>query len=165
LLAGCALLVVVSCGVQLHAGAAPAALGPAPRVTSNGELAFGAGHTFADGVTITVSTPKSIHPSAAAYPACDRAAAFEIEVTNAGADPYRLSGLSVTATVAGTQAIQVVDSTQGFNGIVDAGTDIAPGRTVQLNLAFAVPLPATELRLVLRPDITSAITATYSGPA
>ena len=166
LLVGCALLAAVACGAQIHTGDAPAALGPAPQVApSDGALTFGAGHTFANGVTITVSTPKSFQPSAGAYPASDRAAAFEIEVTNAGADPYRLSGLSVSATVAGAQAIQVVDLTQGFNGIVDAGKDIFPGHTVQLNLAFAVPRQPAELRLVLRPDTTSAVAATYCGSA
>jgi len=169
MLAACALFAAVACGVQVQAGSAPAALGPVPEaqpaVKAPDTLKFGVGHTFADGVAITVSAPKSFQPSPAAYPASARAAAFEIEVTNSGAEPYRLSGFSVAATVAGTQAIQVVDSTQGFNGVLDAGKDIAPGRSVRMNLAFAVPPQPAELRMVLRPDTASPVSATYCGSA
>lgn len=132
---------------------------------ADGTLAFGVEHTFADGVTVTVGTPKSFQPSASAYPRSDRAAAFEIELRNAGSLPYRLSRLSVSATVTGAQAIQVVDSTQGFDGIADAGTDLTPGRTVRLKLAFAVPPRPAELRFILRPDAAGSIAATYCGLA
>jgi hypothetical protein len=170
LLACCAVLAAVACGVPKQPGAAPATAGQAlvPKGApgpASGLLSFGAEHIFADGVAITVSTPKSFQPSPTAYPHSDRAAAFEIEVRNGGSDPYRLSGLSVTASITGIQAIQVVDSTQGFNGIVDAGKDLSPGRTVRLNLAFAVPTQPAELRLVLRPDTADPISATYCGSA
>lgn len=170
MLAACALFAAVACGVQVQAGSAPAALGPVPEVQQAVKapadtLKFGVGHTFADGVAITVSAPKSFQPSPAAYPASARAAAFEIEVTNASSEPYRLSSFSVAATVAGTQAIQVVDSTQGFNGVIDAGKDVAPGRSVRMNLAFAVPPQPAELRMVLRPDTASPVSATYCGAA
>ena len=168
-LAVCALFAAVACGAQVQAASAPAALGPAPEVQGplppSGTLKFGVRHTFADGIAVTVSAPKSFQPSPAAYPASARAAAFEIEVTNSGSEPYRLSGFTVTATVAGTQAIQVVDSTQGFNGVIDAGKDITPGRSVRMNLAFAVPPQAAELRMVLRPDTASPVSAIYCGSA
>jgi hypothetical protein len=168
-LAVCALLAVVGCGAQVQAGSAPAALGPVPEVQGavapSDMLKFGAGHTFADGVAITVSAPKSFQPSPTAYPASARAAAFEIEVMNSSPEPYRLSGFTVAATVAGTQAIQVVDATQGFNGVIDAGKDVAPGRSVRMNLAFAVPSQPAELRMVLRPDTASPVSAIYYGSA
>ncbi|MDT7728322.1 MAG: hypothetical protein QOI21_4898 [Actinomycetota bacterium] len=166
----CALLAAVACGVQVQASSAPAALGPVPEVqeavkTPPDMLKFGVGHTFADGVAITVSVPKSFQPSPTAYPASARAAAFEIEVLNSGPEPYRLSGFTVAATVGGTQAIQVVDSTQGFTGVIDAGKDVAPGVSVRMNLAFAVPPQPAELRMVLRPDTASPVSAVYCGSA
>jgi hypothetical protein len=170
LLAGCALLAAVACGAPAQPGSTPTATSKPSMVRdalapAAGALNFGVENTFAGGVAITVSTPKSFQPSPTAYPHCERAAAFEIEVHNGGSEPYRLSGLSVTGSIAGTQAIQVVDSTQGFNGIVDAGKDIYPGRTVRLNLAFAVPPQPAELRLVIRPDTAGPVSATYSGSA
>jgi hypothetical protein len=170
MLAGCALLAAVACGAPVQqagdaAAAFPAAAPAQGAAAPSGELKFGVAHTFADGVAITVSAPKSFQPSASAYPVSARAAAFDIAITNSGSDPYRLSGFSAIATVDGAQAIQVVDSTQGYNGIIDAGKDIASGRTVQLSLAFAVPSQPAELRLVLRPSTESPAAVTYSGSA
>jgi hypothetical protein len=169
MLAACALLAAVACGVPAQAGDAAAAFQAAPppqgASTPSSELKFGTAHVFAGGVSITVSAPRAFQPSASAYPAAERAAAFDIAVTNSGSDPYRLSGFSAVVTVAGTQATQVVDSTQGFNGIIDAGKDVAPGKTVRLSLAFAMPPQPCELRLVIRPSTESAAAITYSGSA
>jgi hypothetical protein len=166
MLAGCALLTAAACGVPAQAGDA-AAFQAAPTTQGasapSGDLKFGVAHTFADGVSLTVSTPKSIQPSATAYPASERAAAFDIAVTNSGSVPYRLSGFSAIATIGGSQAIQVVDSTQGYNGIIDAGKDITPGKTVRLSLAFAVPPQPAVLKLVLRPSTESPAAVTYCG--
>ncbi|TVT07170.1 hypothetical protein AMYBAR_001382 [Amycolatopsis bartoniae] len=128
-------------------------------------LGFGGQYRFDDGVTISVSTPKSFRPSESAYPHSDRAAAFEIAVRNDGDQPYRLSALSVSATVAGGGAKQVVDPTQGYSGIVDAGKDVPTGRDVRFTLAFAVPEQPAEMRLSLRPNTTSTVVAVYCGPA
>ncbi|HEX5271463.1 MAG TPA: hypothetical protein VFW33_13295 [Gemmataceae bacterium] len=163
-----ALLGLTACGapaqvhsVEANAGGNPAVqAAPAPAQQT---IFFGGQYRFADGITISVSTPKSFRPSSSAYPRTDRAVAFEIAIRNDGDQPYRLSGLSVSATVAGAAAKQVVDSTQGYNGIVDAGKDVAPSRDVQVTLAFSVPEQPAEMRLSLRPTATSSVVAVYCG--
>lgn len=169
-LAACSLMLAAACGVSApeEGAAVLGADAPAQGLTAThaeGDLAFGAPHRFATGVTISVSAPKSFRPSASAYPQSPRAAAFGIEVTNAGDATYRLSGLSVTAEVDGESASvkQVVDAVQGYNGIADAGKDVAPGRSVRLNLAFAVPDQHVMLRLQVRPSPAEPVAAKYCG--
>ncbi|SDX65650.1 hypothetical protein SAMN05421504_103389 [Amycolatopsis xylanica] len=165
----CALLAAVACGVpvQQQTGSAAEA-----RQAARGEVRpvkkaqdFGNEHTFADGLSIRVSMPKSFQPSNSSYPRSGRAAAFDVELRNGGTEPYRLSGLSVTASASGAPASPLVDALQGFNGISDAGRDIAPGRAIHLNMAFAVPENPVELWMVLRPSAGSAAAATYCGSA
>lgn len=133
---------------------------PAQRIVD-----FGGQYRFDDGITISVSTPKSFRPSAAAYPRSGRAVAFEISIANDGSQPYRLSGLWVSATVGGSATKQVVDPTQGYSGIVDAGKDLASGRDVRVTLAFAVAEQPAEMLLSLRPTANSSVIAVYTGSA
>ena len=128
-----------------------------------GDLRFGADHRFASGLTVSVGSPQSFRPSPSAYPASPRGAAFDVQLVNNGADTYKLSGLNVTATADGRAVKQVVDATQGFNGIADAGKDVLPGRTVHVTLAFAVPPEPTQLRLQIRPAATEPVAVTYCG--
>jgi hypothetical protein len=169
-LAGCVLFAAVACGVHQAGGATTASAGMAAQAAKEEtapkrDLAFGDGHTFTDGVSITVSSPKSFQPSATAYPPAGRAAAFQIAVRNDGTTPYRLSELTVSGVVGGKPAIQVVDSTQGYTGIIDAGRDIAPGRSVWVTLAFALPANPTKLYLQVKPDDSAPALATYCGSA
>lgn len=171
LIAACSLMLATACGVQAPEKGAAAVLGadaPAQGLAAThaeGDLAFGAPHRFATGVTISVAAPKSFRPSPSAYPQSPRAVAFGIEVTNAGDGTYRLSGLSVTGEVDGESSSvkQVVDAVQGYNGIADAGKDVAPGRSVHLNLAFAVPDKPVKLRLQVRPNPAEPVAAKYCG--
>lgn len=170
LLAGCVLFAAAACGVHQAGGTTTASAGVAAQAAKGvsvpeRDLAFGDDHTFTDGVSVTVSNPKSFQPSATAYPPAGRAAAFEIEVRNDGAMPYRLSELTVSGVVGGKPAIQVVDSTQGYTGIIDAGRDIAPGRSVWVTLAFAMPANPTKLYLQVKPDDSAPALATYCGSA
>lgn len=128
-------------------------------------LDFGGQFRFDDGVAVSVSAPKPFRPSSSAYPRSDRAVAFEIIIRNEGDQPYRLSGLTVTATVGDVASKQVVDSTQGYSGIVEAGKDVQPGRDVRLSLAFTAPPQPAEMKLTLRPTATSPVIAVYCGPA
>ncbi|MFK0246300.1 hypothetical protein ACIQUM_16480 [Amycolatopsis azurea] len=170
LLAACSLLLAAACGVQAPEKGAAVLGADAPAqglaaTHAEGDLAFGAAHRFPTGVTIAVSAAKSFRPSASAYPQSPRAVAFGIEVTNAGDGTYRLSGLSVTGEVDGESSLvkQVVDPTQGYNGIADAGKDVAPGRSVHLTLAFAVPDKPVRLRLQVRPSPAEPVAAKYCG--
>lgn len=162
----------VACGVPsahegtaaLGAGGSPAGAGASASPVGN-DLKFGADHRFPSGLTISVGSPASFRPSPSAYPQSPRGAAFDVELTNEGSTTYKLSGLTVTATAAGAPVKQVVDTTQGFTGITDAGKDVLPGRSVHLTLAFAVPQEPTQLRLQLRPSATETAAVTYCGPA
>ncbi|KAA9162148.1 hypothetical protein FPZ12_012945 [Amycolatopsis acidicola] len=163
-----ALVGLAACGAPAQGnstraeGGGPAVQAAAPAQQT---VDFGARYHFTDGVTVLVSAPKSFRPSTSAYPRTDRAVAFEISIHNDGDQPYRLSALSVSATAAGAAAKQVVDSTQGYSGIVDAGKDVPSGRDVQVTLAFAVPEAPSEMRLSLRPNATSSVVAVYCGSA
>jgi hypothetical protein len=168
-LVAAALLWLTACGAptQVDRGVPGDGGNPAAQAATPAQPAvyFGGQYRFADGVTISVSAPKSFRPSTSAYPRCQRAVAFEIAIRNDGDQPYRLSGLSVSATVGGTLAKQVVDSTQGYSGIVDADKDVQPSRDVQVTLAFAVPEELSEMSLSLRPTATSSVVAVYGGSA
>ncbi|MCR6490813.1 hypothetical protein M8542_49305 [Amycolatopsis sp. OK19-0408] len=165
------LCLAVACGVPtakdgtaaLGAGS-PGGAGASASQAGN-DLKFGADHRFDSGVTISVGSPQSFKPSTSAYPRSPRGAAFDVQLTNDGTTTYKLSGLTVTATSGGLPVKQVMDTTQGFTGITDAGKDVPPGRSVHLSLAFAVPQEQTQLRLQIRPSATEAAVATYCGPA
>ena len=134
------------------------AAAPTPQMVT-----FGGQYRFGDGITISVAAPKSFQPSTSAYPRSDRGVAFDITIRNDGDQSYQLSGLSVSATIGGTTAKQLVDSTQGYSGIVDAGKDVPPSRDVRVTLAFAVPDQPCEMRLSLRPSANTPVIAIYSG--
>ncbi|MFG1639938.1 hypothetical protein ACGFMK_06605 [Amycolatopsis sp. NPDC049252] len=160
----------VACGVPsaqegtaaLGAGGSPAG---AAAAQAGNDLKFGADHRFASGLTISVGSPQSFKPSQSAYPQSPRGAAFDVQLTNAGSATYKLSGLTVTATEQGTAVKQVVDTTQGFTGIADAGKDVLPGRSVHVTFAFAMPQDQTQLRLRIRPSTTEEAVVTYCGTA
>lgn len=124
---------------------------------------FGDQYRFGDGLTIVISSPKSFNPSGGAYPRSNRAVAFEIAIRNDSTQPYQLSGLSVSATIDGAVAKQLIDSTQGYGGVVDAGKDVQPGRDTRVALAFAVPDQPSPIELTVRPAATSEAVAVYSG--
>ncbi|HKS47246.1 MAG TPA: hypothetical protein VJT49_19475 [Amycolatopsis sp.] len=169
LLAAFTLLAVTACGAagpvnsgSTSTGGQPLTQGATPMQQT---MYFGAQYRFDEGLIIGVSTPKSFRPSGSAYPASSRAVAFEISIRNDGDQPYQLSGLSVSATVASVAAKQVQDPTQGYSGIIDAGKDVQPGRDTQVTLAFAVPDQPTQLQLCVRPSTNSPAVAVYGGSA
>lgn len=163
------LTAVAACGMDAQEGTAAlgAANAPAKAAAAQAarDLQFGAEHRFASGITISVSAPQSFQPGPAAYPRSPRAAAFGVEITNDGADDYRLSGLSVVATIDGKPTKQIVDATQGLGGSTDAGKDLQQGRSAQLTLAFAVPENPTKLTLHVRPSANEPAVVTYFGAA
>ena len=168
-LALCTVALLVGCGVspsapQLNEGQGRL-VARNDVIPAKSQLVFGRDHQFANGVTISVSTPRSFRPSETAYPRSPRAVAFEIAIKNDGPQPYRLSGLSVVATVGGTTVKQVVDSVQGFAGVVGADRDISASRNVRLTLAFAVPAETIEMQLALRPNPANSDIALYCGSA
>ncbi|WP_216215523.1 hypothetical protein [Amycolatopsis aidingensis] len=133
------------------------------RTPTEQTVSFGKDYKFTSGITVAVSEPKSFRPSSAAYPQSDRAVSFEISLYNDGPQPYRLSQLSVEGIVDEEPAKQVVDATQGFNGLTEADKDLPPKRNVRMTVAFAVPPEPTSFCLRLRPRTGSEATAIYAG--
>jgi hypothetical protein len=116
---------------------------------------------------VTVSAPKSFVPGDTAYPRAVRAAAFEVAIENQGDRTYRPSQLVVKATTVDGQAVlPIVDTAQGYTGVVGAGAEIAPGRTTRLTLAFALPADPVDLLVTVQPDATAAgVRAEFGGTA
>ncbi|OZM74175.1 hypothetical protein CFN78_06200 [Amycolatopsis antarctica] len=173
ILAAGALLVLTACGAtEASEGPTPGIAGrpvagaaPAGSTADPTGLTFGSEYRFASGLTVRISTPKSFRPSDTAYPRSDRAVAVEVSLYNEGARSFRLSNLTAVARIDGAPAKQVVDPTQGFNGVVNADTDLPQGRNVRLMLAFAVPARPAELTLSVQPDGAVPVVASYRGEA
>ncbi|GAB3478348.1 hypothetical protein FB471_5561 [Amycolatopsis cihanbeyliensis] len=132
------------------------------RMSTEHTVSFGKDYQFVSGITVAVSEPKSFRPSSAAYPQSDRAVSFDISLYNDGQQPYQLSQLAIEGIVDEQQAKQVVDATQGFNGLNEADKDLPPQRNVRMTVAFAVPPEPTSFCLRLRPR-TGSEAAVYAG--
>jgi hypothetical protein len=165
----CAVAICGACGASGQESNGSTSAGDQALAEDAGPVAqtmnFGAPYRFPDGVTVVISAPRPFHPSDSAYPRSNRAVAFEIGVRNDGDQPYHLSGLSVSATVEGAVAKQVVDSMQGYSGIVDADKHVQPGRDTGVTLAFAVPDEPHPIRLTVRTGEAGPVVAVYSGSA
>ncbi len=161
--ASCALLVVLTgCGggpaysaTAQHssptAGEKARAAGPVSRSGDRRELG--------DGLTIAVSAPKSFVPTASTGSGTPRALGFEMTVENNGTGSYRPTLLSLSAEVNGVVSRQVIDSTQGYTGVVGAA-DVPPGRSVRFSVAFAVPAEKAAVLVSAQPDPATPTTVT-----
>ncbi|WP_157601616.1 hypothetical protein, partial [Saccharomonospora halophila] len=149
------------------AGAASSTV-PAHATTASGrmpggESGFGSQIRLASGLVISASSPDTFTPSENAYPPAERAVSVGIDVYNGSDQPYRLSKLSVTATVAGEEVKQVRDAARGYNGIVDADKDVPVEDSENFTLAFAVPPDDVRLTLKLYPHGSDGDTAVFTG--
>ncbi|MPY78333.1 MAG: hypothetical protein GEV04_07525 [Actinophytocola sp.] len=168
----CALLVGVVTGVTACESAAegdatgdstsahPSSIGPTP---GTNEQAFGDQFTFGNGLSITVSRPTSFTPSKTAYPEAPRAVAFEIVIDNGTEWAYYLSDLSITAWVGGEESPELIDTTQGYNGIVDISTEVPVASKTRMTLAYAAERDTDMVRLRIRPKPDTSATVTYVG--
>ncbi|SFR22630.1 hypothetical protein SAMN04488564_106282 [Lentzea waywayandensis] len=119
--------------------------------SASGAAAFGTQRVWASGLSVVVSAPRSLAPSATAIPPAKRTAVFTITVYNGSKSPYRSSQLAVRALADGQPAAELVDSVQGLNGLAAAVAELQPGRDTQLQLAFAVPESAVRMELTIQP--------------
>ncbi|MCG8920050.1 hypothetical protein L6E12_30195 [Actinokineospora sp. PR83] len=103
------------------------------------------------GLTITVSEAKSFVPTNSASPPAVRAVGFDMAVENDGPAPYKPTLLSLSATANGSATQQVIDSTQGYTGVV-GGAEVKPGETLRFSVAFAVPQEKTWVRIGAAPE-------------
>jgi hypothetical protein len=152
--AACGLLLLAGCGTGSYSDASPE-LQPlsAPlssQTTSPTDPPAGQ-RIVMNGLAISISVPKSFTPTHSAYPRTPRAVAFEMRIDNEGTDPFQPSQLAVTATSNGAPTQQVIDSTQGYTGLV-ATDEVRPGQSVRLTVAFAVPQQRADLQLMVQPS-------------
>jgi hypothetical protein len=154
----CTLILAAACAAGPYSDAAPdpQRLSGSQTTSSSargGETSTrpGGRHTLTGGLAVTVSAPKAFTPTETASPHAPRAVAFELTIDNEGSDVYRPAQLAVTATSNGVAALQVIDSTQGYTGIVGAD-DLPPGKHLRVAVAFAIPKEPAEVTLRIQPN-------------
>jgi hypothetical protein len=164
----CLLVLLAGCGGGGYEEAVSELQELAPRTStvtarSTAPVAADDRRIVVDGLAIRVSVPKSFRPTSSAYPRVERAVAFELTIDNEGEDAYRTAELSVTATCNGAPAQQVIDSTQGYPGVVTTEA-VPPGERMRLAIAFAVPEHRSDVRLMVRPGAADEARVTlYTG--
>jgi hypothetical protein len=155
----CALLVLAGCAAGPYSDAAQN-LQPLTATSSAGatrSVPPGTPQMLEDGLAVTISAPKSFTPTEAAYPRTPRAVAFDLVIDNKGAEIYRPSQLTVTATSNGAATLQVIDSTQGYTGSMSTTTDeLPPGAHLRLSVAFAMPAERAEVALTVQRGVANA---------
>ncbi|MGX7827234.1 hypothetical protein ACTG9Q_19310 [Actinokineospora sp. 24-640] len=166
--AACVLLAVLAgCGAAESSTPTSQPLTSAPeRAARPGTIAPGGELTaLGGGLSIAVSPPTSFVPTTSATPAAARAVGFEMTVRNDGTGPYQPTLLALRASVEARETRQVVDSTQGYSGLVGA-EEIAPGQSVRFSVAFAVPERKADIRVQAKPDPAASVAVTvFDGEA
>jgi hypothetical protein len=153
--AACVLLVLTACGASHTSDEdmRQALSTPSPTVAAErSELANGAAQSLGRGVSLRVSEPTSFTPTDTAYPRAARAVAFELVVANDGDDVYRPAQMSFVATANGAATDQVIDSTQGYTGVVGIVDEVRPDEELRFAVAFAVPAKTCVVRVSVWPD-------------
>jgi hypothetical protein len=158
--AACLLLLLTACGAG-HAADDPARQSmhtPAPSAAAErSDLSSGEQLTsLGEGITLSVSEPTSFTPSATAYPRAARAVAFDLVIDNGSDTVYRPAQLSFVATADGVSADQVIDSTQGYTGVVGAIEEVPPNDTVRFAIAFEVPSKPCTVQVAVRAASSAA---------
>jgi hypothetical protein len=153
--AACVLLVLAACGTSRASDAAHQALtnpAPADAAQESGYQPRGeVTRSIVEDVTLSVSTPTLFTPTEEAYPKAVRAVAFELVLDNQSDTVYRPAQLSFVATADGVPVDQIIDSTQGYSGVM--GTDeVLPSQTLRFSVAFGVPEQTCVVRVTVRPE-------------
>ena len=160
--AACVLLVLTACGAG-HAADNDGSIGqslhtPDPTAAAersdlaSGELV----RSLEEGITLTVSAPTSFTPTETAYPRAARAVAFDLVIVNGSDTVYRPAQLSFVATADGVATDQVIDSTQGYTGVVGAIDEVLPKKKLRFAVAFGVPNSPCTVRVAVRPASSAA---------
>jgi hypothetical protein len=154
--AACVLLVLAACGTSRASDEARQALtAPTPTPDTAQESGYqtrgGVTRSIDEDVTLAVSAPTSFTPTEEAYPKAVRAVAFELVLDNQSDTVYRPAQLSFVATADGVPVDQIIDSTQGYSGVM--GTDeVLPSQTLRFSVAFGVPEQTCVVRVTVRPE-------------
>jgi hypothetical protein len=161
--AACVLLVLTACGAGRHSDEISQSVRtPSPTAAAERSEYMekdGITRSLGDDITLSVSAPTSFTPTDTAYPRTARAVAFELVIDNKSDTVYRPAQLSFVATADGETTDQVIDSTQGYTGVVGAIDQVLPNDTLRFAVAFGVPDRPCAVRVAVRPasSATSAI--------
>lgn len=101
---------------------------------------FGQTYTWENGLAVTVSTPKPFKPSE--YAAAEKATAYlewTVTIVNGTKDNYDPSLFSTTLQSANTEASEVFDMENGFEG--SPSTTLLPGRESKFKIGYGVQDP------------------------
>lgn len=165
----CLALALVGCGTEPEVSSAPQAPAQAAATESQGAAAespFGTERVWSNGLSITVSEPKSLRPSETSYPPSARTAVFTLTVSNGSTSSYRTNQLAVRAQQGGEPIAEIMDSVQGLNGMASAMAEVPPGSEAVVTLAYAVPSQPVRVRLVVEPNgADQEPVATFGGNA
>jgi len=158
--AACVLLVLTACGAGRSSDSVQQAL-RTPDPTAAAErsdygAADGVVKPLGDGITLTISAPTSFTPTDTAYPRAERAVAFAMVIDNKSDTIYRPARLSFMATADSAAIDQVIDSTQGYTGVVGAIDEVLPNETLRFAVAFGVPKHECVVRVAVRPQSSAA---------
>jgi hypothetical protein len=159
--AACVLLVLTACGAGRPTDDVRQAVHSTPSPTVAAERSEylakdGAVKSLGGDITLSVSVPESFTPTDTAYPRAARAVAFELVIANRSDSVYRPAQMSFVATADGVAADQVIDSTQGYTGVVGARERLLPNQTLRFAVAFGVPRQPCAVRVAVRPDSSAA---------
>lgn len=118
---------------------------PSPSESSSSDEAadsgiakFGQTYKWDDGLTVTISEPKSFKPGeyAAGGEKAKAHALFNITVTNGSDQPFDPSLFIATLTSGEEEGEQVFDSENGLEG--SPNTKVLPGKKVKFTLGFGL---------------------------
>jgi hypothetical protein len=154
--AACVLLVLTACGAAHGSDSVQQALRTPDPTAAAERSTYGAADgvvkSLDDGITLTVSAPTSFTPTDTAYPPSERAVAFAMVIENKSDTIYRPAQLSFMATADSSPVDQVIDSTQGYTGVVGAIDEVLPNQTLRFAVAFGVPKHECIVRVAVRPQ-------------
>jgi hypothetical protein len=114
---------------------------PTPEQPEYGEFG-GAGFTYDDGITLTITAPEAFEPSEYAFTGTDWPAyiRFDITLTNGTDAPFDPAGAYGTISSGGQEGEAVFDTDNGLNGTPT--TPVLPGKSITWSEGYGVADPA-----------------------
>jgi hypothetical protein len=111
-----------------------------PEEPESANPTFGQSYEWSDGLSVTVGKPTEFRPSdSAAAEEADAYVSFSIKIVNGTDESYDPVLSTVTVQSGNTEAAEVVDTANGFEG--PPSTPILPGREGMWKVGFGVSDP------------------------
>ena len=154
-----AALLLTSCAApKVNTGSVSPASGGAPTSAAAADAkkppTWGERYTWPNGVAIEVGAPATCKPGQYAQPPkIVRAVTVAVTVVNSSDKPFDATLLSVAnATFAGEKAESVFDSGGKCKDSTMNAATVLPGKTLKLDMSFAVAKDPGELQIEFQPD-------------